>query len=167
MESKKSNWDDLWYLRGPFFAAIIICAVVGYNSWKIVGMLIGAAIGVVIGIKLALLIAILRDMFFDIFPSMKKDENLEEEDEASYQESNYYKKNEAVINPEYYSILESTPKDNLETIKRNYRRLLMEFHPDKLGNGASNSIKQHAKEMTQKLVEAYEMIELSRNIYKK
>lgn len=66
------------------------------------------------------------------------------------------------INP--YSILESSEEDDFETIKINYRRLVRQYHPDHLGSNASEAIHKHAKEMSQKINDAYGAIKKMRGV---
>jgi DnaJ like chaperone protein len=56
-------------------------------------------------------------------------------------------------------MLGASPKDSLEEVKRKFRQLAMEWHPDKmLAKGASSEAMRHAKEKFQKINEAYERI---------
>lgn len=64
----------------------------------------------------------------------------------------------------YYEILESKPSDDFDTIKRNYRRLAKEYHPDSLGSNASESIKQFAKEKAQQINGAFDAIKKERGV---
>lgn len=164
MSRKEKHWDDDWYIVAPFIAFFIICVaaggIIGYQSSKIVGMLIGILLGVIVGLKLTWLIV---ELFSIFFPGKEESKTSNKQNSnSSHQEDNIYHLFDFLLIDEEYKLLQSKPEDNMETIKRNYRRLLMEYHPDKLGNGASESIKLHAKEMTQKLVQAYEKIESRR-----
>jgi DnaJ like chaperone protein len=59
----------------------------------------------------------------------------------------------------HYAMLGASPKDSLEEVKRKFRQLAMEWHPDKmLAKGASSEAMRHAKEKFQKINEAYERI---------
>jgi len=59
----------------------------------------------------------------------------------------------------YYEILESSKNDSLETIKKNYRRLIKEYHYDSLASrGLPEDMLQFAKEKTQELNEAYDAV---------
>jgi DnaJ like chaperone protein len=59
----------------------------------------------------------------------------------------------------YYSILGAQPGESLDTIKKKFRSLAMQWHPDKLSaRGASNEAIRHAKEKFQQINEAYEKI---------
>jgi len=59
----------------------------------------------------------------------------------------------------YYEVLESSPNDSLESIKKNYRRLIKEFHYDTIASrGLPDDMLQFAKEKTQELNEAYAAI---------
>jgi len=59
----------------------------------------------------------------------------------------------------YYEVLESSPNDSLDTIKKNYRRLIKEYHYDAIASrGLPDDMLQFAKEKTQELNEAYAAI---------
>ena len=59
----------------------------------------------------------------------------------------------------YYAILGATPQESLDLIKQKFRKLAMEWHPDKLtARGASTEAIRHAKEKFQQINEAYEKI---------
>ncbi|MBK6930549.1 MAG: TerB family tellurite resistance protein [Saprospirales bacterium] len=59
----------------------------------------------------------------------------------------------------YYAILGAQPTEPLDVIKRKFRKLAMEWHPDKIqAKGASNEAVRHAKEKFQQINEAYEKI---------
>lgn len=63
----------------------------------------------------------------------------------------------------YYAILGAEPHENLETIKQKFRRLVMQWHPDKVAaRGASSEAQRHAKEKFQQINDAYERIVASR-----
>lgn len=64
----------------------------------------------------------------------------------------------------HYAILESKPEDSDSTIKKNYRRLVQEYHPDRLQNkGMSEEFAAYAKEKFQKIQDAYDYIRQQRN----
>ncbi len=59
----------------------------------------------------------------------------------------------------YYTILGAQPSESLDVIKQKFRKLAMQWHPDKLSaKGASNEAIRHAKEKFQQINEAYEKI---------
>lgn len=59
----------------------------------------------------------------------------------------------------HYAILGAQPTDSLDLIKKKYRALAMEWHPDKVaGKGLSAEAMRHAKEKFQQINEAYEKI---------
>jgi len=63
----------------------------------------------------------------------------------------------------YYAILGAQPGETLEVIKQKFRKLAMQWHPDKLtARGASTEAVRHAKEKFQQINEAYEKIVDSR-----
>ncbi|HVC31846.1 MAG TPA: co-chaperone DjlA [Steroidobacteraceae bacterium] len=64
-----------------------------------------------------------------------------------------------------YKILEAAPADSDQEIVRAYRRQLSRHHPDKLkANGLPESMIEHAKQRTQQIIEAYELIRERRGI---
>ena len=59
----------------------------------------------------------------------------------------------------HYAILGAQPADTLEVIKKKYRALAVQWHPDKMAaKGASPEALRHAKEKFQQINEAYEKI---------
>jgi DnaJ like chaperone protein len=64
-----------------------------------------------------------------------------------------------------YKVLEAAPGDSDQEIVKAYRRQLSRHHPDKLkANGLPESMIEHAKQRTQQIIEAYEMIRERRGI---
>ncbi|HEY0767923.1 MAG TPA: co-chaperone DjlA, partial [Steroidobacteraceae bacterium] len=60
---------------------------------------------------------------------------------------------------EAYRVLETTPGASDEQVIKAYRRQLHRHHPDKLkANGLPESMMAHAKQRTQQIIEAYELI---------
>jgi DnaJ like chaperone protein len=58
-----------------------------------------------------------------------------------------------------YKVLETTPNASKDEIVKAYRRQLSRHHPDKLkANGLPDSMIEHAKQRTQLIIEAYELI---------
>ena len=58
-----------------------------------------------------------------------------------------------------YKVLETTPGASKAEIVKAYRRQLSRHHPDKLkANGLPDSMIEHAKQRTQLIIEAYEII---------
>jgi DnaJ like chaperone protein len=58
-----------------------------------------------------------------------------------------------------YKVLETTPGASKAEIVKSYRRQLSRHHPDKLkANGLPESMIEHAKQRTQLIIEAYELI---------
>lgn len=59
----------------------------------------------------------------------------------------------------HYALLGASPADSLDVLKKKYRALAVQWHPDKMiANGASNEAIRHAKEKFQQINEAYEKI---------
>ena len=59
----------------------------------------------------------------------------------------------------HYLILGANPSDSLEVIKKKYRSLALQWHPDKVAaKGLSTEAQRHAKEKFQQINEAYEKI---------
>jgi DnaJ like chaperone protein len=66
---------------------------------------------------------------------------------------------------EAYKVLEAAPADSDQDIVKAYRRQLSRHHPDKLkANGLPESMIEHAKQRTQQIIEAYELIRERRGI---
>ncbi len=66
---------------------------------------------------------------------------------------------------EAYKVLEAAPGDSDQDIVKAYRRQLSRHHPDKLkANGLPGSMIEHAKQRTQQIIEAYELIRERRGI---
>jgi DnaJ like chaperone protein len=64
-----------------------------------------------------------------------------------------------------YKVLEVSPQSSNEEITKAYRRQLSRHHPDKLkANGLPESMIEHAKERTQQIIEAWELIKGRRGI---
>ena len=63
----------------------------------------------------------------------------------------------------YYATLESKPSDSMETIKKRYRKLVTDNHPDKIvAQGLPEEFVQLATEKLQKINAAYEAIQKER-----
>ena len=81
---------------------------------------------------------------------------------------NFYrqqKQNAALSLEKAYDILESTPSDDASSLKKNYRKLVKQHHPDIVsGQGASQDIIDAATKKLQEINEAYEIIKKERNI---
>jgi DnaJ like chaperone protein len=64
-----------------------------------------------------------------------------------------------------YSVLETAPTASNDEIIKAYRRQLSRHHPDKLkANGLPDSMIEHAKQRTQQIIEAYEVIRERRGL---
>ena len=64
-----------------------------------------------------------------------------------------------------YKVLETTADASKDEIVKAYRRQLSRHHPDKLkANGLPDSMVEHAKQRTQLIIEAYELIRERRGI---
>jgi DnaJ like chaperone protein len=64
-----------------------------------------------------------------------------------------------------YKVLEASSADSDQDIVKAYRRQLSRHHPDKLkANGLPESMIEHAKQRTQQIIEAYELIRDRRGI---
>jgi len=59
----------------------------------------------------------------------------------------------------YYEVLESSREDSLEIIKKNYRRLIKEYHYDSIASkGLPENMLKFAEEKTKELNEAYDVV---------
>ncbi len=66
---------------------------------------------------------------------------------------------------EAYRVLEVASSASNEEVAKAYRRQLSRHHPDKLkANGLPDSMIEHAKERTQQIIEAYELIKDRRGV---
>ncbi len=64
-----------------------------------------------------------------------------------------------------YRVLECTPQNSKEELSKAYRRQLSRHHPDKLkANGLPDSMIEHAKQRTQQIIEAWELVRERRGI---
>jgi DnaJ like chaperone protein len=64
-----------------------------------------------------------------------------------------------------YQVLEVDPKASNDEVAKAYRRQLSKHHPDKLkANGLPESMLEHAKQRTQQIIEAYELIKSTRGM---
>jgi len=63
----------------------------------------------------------------------------------------------------YYEVLESLPTDTMEVVKKNYRRLVKEYHYDSIASkNLPEDMLKFAQEKTQDLNEAYNAIKEAR-----
>ena len=66
---------------------------------------------------------------------------------------------------EAYRVLETFAGASDEEVIKAYRRQLSRHHPDKLkANGLPDSMIEHAKQRTQQIIEAYELIRVQRRL---
>jgi DnaJ like chaperone protein len=64
-----------------------------------------------------------------------------------------------------YSVLECSASSSDSEVVKAYRRQLSRNHPDKLkANGLPESMIEHAKQRTQQIIEAYEVIKIKRGL---
>jgi DnaJ like chaperone protein len=64
-----------------------------------------------------------------------------------------------------YRVLECSPQASDQEVAKAYRRSLNRHHPDKLkANGLPESMLEHAKQRTQQVIEAWELIRVRRGI---
>jgi len=64
-----------------------------------------------------------------------------------------------------YKVLECSPQNSNEELSLAYRRQLSRHHPDKLkANGLPDSMIEHAKQRTQQIIEAWELVRERRGI---
>lgn len=75
------------------------------------------------------------------------------------------KNTQAISLDKAYEILESNSSDDNNMLKKNYRNLVKQHHPDIIsGQGASQNIIDEATRKLQEINEAYELIKKDRNI---
>ncbi len=66
---------------------------------------------------------------------------------------------------EAYSVLETAPGASDAEVTKAYRRALNRHHPDKLkANGLPDSMIEHAKQRTQQIIEAWELVRTQRGM---
>jgi len=64
-----------------------------------------------------------------------------------------------------YAVLDSSDSDSDETVRANYRRLVKEFHPDRLrAKGLPEELMNHAVDKFRRIQEAWERIRKERNL---
>jgi peroxiredoxin family protein len=67
--------------------------------------------------------------------------------------------------PSAYEILQCTPNADNETIKKNYRALVKQYHPDHVSaQNKDEKVLEHAKMKMQQINEAYESIKRVRGL---
>ncbi len=102
-------------------------------------------------------------------------------EENTYTQNNYYKKKsheedfrstyESVSRDDfrmkkYYSVLKCNVHDDFETVRKAYRKLSREYHPDAIqGKGLSDSFVVFATEKMQEINEAYRIIKKEKEAY--
>ncbi len=102
-------------------------------------------------------------------------------DENTYTQNNYYKNKsyeedfrssyESVSTDnigmeKYYSVLNCSVNDSFETVRKAYRKLSREYHPDTIqGKGLSDSFIVFATEKMKEINEAYQMIKMNEKQY--
>lgn len=77
-----------------------------------------------------------------------------------HKQYNYSNRQSSYSNTDkYYETLESSKSDSLDTIKKNYRRLIKEYHYDSIASkGLPEDMLKFAQKKTQELNEAYAAI---------
>ncbi|MBC8430656.1 MAG: TerB family tellurite resistance protein [Desulfobacterales bacterium] len=65
----------------------------------------------------------------------------------------------------YYAILESNPKDSNEHVKKQFRKLVSDYHPDKIASkGLPEEFTKFANDKFREIKEAYEVVKQERKI---
>lgn len=81
--------------------------------------------------------------------------------ENSYQ--NYRSRYSKTASNKYYAVLQCTPQDDNSTIKKQYRKLVSEYHPDKIiGKGLPEEFVEFANEKFKEIQEAYDAVSRER-----
>jgi hypothetical protein len=80
--------------------------------------------------------------------------------QQNYNRNNYSNNQSSLTNiDKYYEILESSENDSFDTIKKNYRRLIKEYHYDSIASkGLPKDMLIFSEEKTKELNEAYAAI---------
>jgi len=100
------------------------------------------------------MIGLPKSKFYEYWNDFESDQ---EEDYNSNDKNNTYTLQEC------YIILGCAEDDDFKTIKRKYRALISEYHPDKIqAKGLPDSFLQFATEQMQKINLAYEIIKSHR-----
>ncbi len=82
-----------------------------------------------------------------------------------YRQERYNIPQENTDTPSAYEVLRCTPNDDDETVKKHYRTLVKQYHPDQLGLGLKNeSVLEDAKIKMQQINDAYEAIKRVRGL---
>ena len=133
-------------------------------------MWLGVCFGTVI-IGILLLIFAPRILFFPfnfflvIGLTLIAGKNFRQQSYSNTQQNYSYSSQTSVFNNlnSYYEELESKSSDDMATIKKNYRRLIKEYHYDSIASkDLPQKMVEFAKEKTQKLNEAYSAIKDAR-----
>ena len=95
---------------------------------------------------------------YKYYANYKRNEN--------YNHNNYSNTDTSFNNMDkYYEILESSGNDSLESIKKNYRRLIKEYHYDSIASkGLPDNMLQFAEEKTKELNEAYAAVKKEKKV---
>jgi DnaJ like chaperone protein len=65
----------------------------------------------------------------------------------------------------YYAVLDSDPSDSMDEIKKKYRKLVQDYHPDKIvAKGLPEEFTKFAQNKFQEIQEAYEHIQKARQV---
>ncbi len=152
---------------------IIGLGLIGFGIFLEV-LWLGICFGTVI-IGIALLIFAPRILFipFNFFMilglTIMAGGRLEREADFSYRRYNYTNQRPPNFEPHHstvnnhYEILESQPTDSMDVIKKNYRRLVKEYHYDSIASkDLPKDMLKFAQKKTQDLNEAYEAIKKAR-----
>jgi hypothetical protein len=77
--------------------------------------------------------------------------------QQGYSQNNYSNTQSSLSDLDrYYEILESSKNDQFDTIKKNYRRLIKEYHYDSIASkGLPEDMLKYSEEKTKELNEAY------------
>jgi len=84
---------------------------------------------------------------------------------GAYRQQQTQRADEGLQLDEAYRVLETSSAASNDEVVKAYRRQLSRHHPDKLkANGLPDSMIEHAKQRTQQIIEAYELIRARRGI---
>jgi len=103
------------------------------------------------------------NFFFLIGLSLLANRSYEEYKREKKNAFNYERFKQSKSIDSYYQILESNKNDDLDTIKKNYRRLMKKYHYDaNVSKGLSEEIIQEYEKKSQEINEAYRFIKSDR-----
>lgn len=101
----------------------------------------------------------------DTFNTIKQVYEVNKNQTNSNNHNHHNNSNHQKFSEVYYEILESKKSDTNETIKANYKRLIKDFHPDKItGKDLPKAFTDFANQRFKEIQAAYDHIKIERKI---